>query len=191
MKDTKPIIERILGDAESFKQKTIKDAEAYAEATKRDATTRADECARREEAALKIDEKNIASRRALVASIDAKKIILAARRRALEASYVLAEEKLSSLSEDEQLSLIDKLVSECAEKGDTAILSSKCKIAEEKFCALPSFKKYGVSIAKNRGDFSGGVILSNAVCDKDLSYRTLVLSSRDKTEQEITKTLCD
>ncbi len=178
------IIGRILSDAEAEAAAILKEAEARAEAIRKNAEDGAEK--EREKAQKEAEGKRRAlleGRRA-AARLDAQKIALSGKRRVIDVVYGRAEDKLSKLEEHASLALISSLLEAYAEKGDEVVLA-------EGYPFTAGVKKLAVvrdralNVAEKGAKISGGVILRNASCDRDLSLSSLLAADKEAHQAEL------
>ncbi len=133
----------------------------------------------------------VAAHFAATARLDVKKIMLSARKKAVENVYAEAKARLKSLGEEEALSLYDRLLKTYAEEGDKVIFSQDFKYSEA-VKLLPVFAEKKLKIISGEeakaiaGDkFDGGLYLAGDAADKDLSFDALLKADREKHESQI------
>ena len=130
----------------------------------------------------------IIEKRITAANMDVNKLILAGKREVIDKVFDLVVEKMCNMDKNTYLVYLTKLVENYADEGDEVILSKTAPITEEEFTELSAFKGKKL-IYKGKGDFKGGIRLSNAVCDTDLSFLSIVTDSKDLYENLIAKKL--
>lgn len=125
------------------------------------------------------------ARQAKIAELDARKITLTAKRRVIDAAYALAEKKLIALPDKEYARFMGVLVNRYAEEGDTVIVSPRDAARLNEAWLKSCCKTPGLKLAVSDVDFSGGLMLSNSVCDKNLTAEMLVSEARVRTERKV------
>lgn len=183
------IISRIIADANTkataiitasntAKEESISQAQNWAvEYTATQKQILSDECA------------DIIARRKTLANLDVRKIKLKAKRDIITNVVNNITTKLCNLNKEQYLSLVYGLLEKNAESGDIVILSNNSPITAKDLQNLQIVKQLNLEISNDLGNFVGGVKLSNDVCDKDLSFATLIESDIDNIEKEIVKEL--
>lgn len=123
------------------------------------------------------------ARKVKIAELDAGKVTLAARRQLIGRAYGLAAERIAVLPDDEYRTFFGALVRKYAEPGDRVIVSARDRQRLDKDWLAAV--RADVTLVLSETDFMGGVILSNGVCDKNLTIETLVDESRAATETHV------
>lgn len=185
MEGKEAIINRIIGDAEKKANEIIEAAEKYSDERRKEAEIWAEEYSKAQNAALERELKDVVERRAVVAALDARKNALKSKRDVIEKVRSLAFVKLCALKKNEYLAFVERLINENADDGDLVILSSDGKLCSEDVKALPVFKQKSLKVGKEKGDFIGGVKLQGKICDKDLSFETVVAEKTIELTGEI------
>ncbi len=178
------IIGRILSDAEAEASAMLEEAASRAESIRKNAE---DAAAREREKAQKECEKKrlalLEGRRA-AARLDAQKIALSGKRRVIDVVYGRAEDRLSKLEEDASLALVSSLLERYAEKGDEVVLAE-----DYPFLAgvkkLPVVREKALTVSEEGAKISGGVILRNQSCDRDLSLSSLLAADKEAHQAEL------
>ena len=182
------LLDAIISDAKTEAQRITENAEIYYSETVEKAQADAQEYIA---AALSVADKRageIKERSATLAALEARKTFLAAKQALVEEVFSRAEKMLEGMSKSEYLSLIDGLIAKHADKGDIIILSKNCPFTEKEAEELPAAKKLSLK-AQKTGDFGGGIILSGEKFDKDLTFKALCETEREKLEAEIAEKL--
>ena len=178
------IVARILEDAEAEAKEIIRNAEERAREITATAKSRAEQDMAEARAEAEVQARRISEGKSATARLESAKILLAEKRRVMDAIYSDALKKLLSLSERDSLKLIESLLDENSEEGDIIMLAENFKYASgvEK---LPIIKKRGLSVSKERADISGGCYLRGKKSDKDLSYSALLNADKEEHQAEI------
>lgn len=187
MAGTDAIINKILADAEEKAsqiktQSKIDCDEVIANATS-EAKKMMDEVVENKQSV--IDE--TVKRQKAVAELDAKKIVLKAKKDAIDEAFRLAKEQLNGLSSEKYFEVVSNMISTYAEDGDVVTLSAKDKklITKAKLDKIATAKNIKLTLNKEYGDFEGGVILSGNGMDKNLTFDVELKTLRDEMETEI------
>lgn len=187
MAGTDAIINKILADAEEkasqIKTQSKIDCDEVIANAKSEAKKMMDEVLQNKQSV--IDE--TVKRQKAVAELDAKKIVLKAKKDAIDEAFRLAKEKLNSLSSEKYFEVVSNMISTYAEDGDVVTVSAKDKklITKAKLDKIASAKKIKLTLNKEYGDFEGGVILSGNGMDKNLTFDVELKTLRDEMETEI------
>lgn len=187
MAGTEAIINKILADAKEKADKILSQAEMDSALVLEKAQEEC-ETARKELSIIKqsiVDE--AIERRKTVAELDVKKIVLKAKKDAIDKAFLLAKEELVSLPADKYVGLVSSMIASYCEDGDIVTISSKDKdvITSEIIADIANKKNIKLSLASNYGDFSGGVILSNNGIDKNLTFDVELKVLREELETTI------
>ena len=133
---------------------------------------------------------DILSRGKTVAELDAKKLQLGAKAKILNAVFDSALEKLRSLDKKAYKGLLLSMLKN-AEDGDEVIISAR----EKDILTAQDVKEYAekrgikLSLAKEFGDFDGGLMLRGKGIDKNFTFEVEVAMLRDEIEMNIAKEL--
>lgn len=133
---------------------------------------------------------DIIARGKTVAELDAKKLQLGAKAKILDAVFSGALEKLRSLDKKAYKGLLLSMLSN-AEDGDEVIISAR----ENNILTAADIKEYAakrgikLSLAKELGDFDGGLMLRGKGIDKNFTFEVEVALLRDEIEMDIAKEL--
>ena len=178
------LIDTIIADAVADAEKIALSAQYYYDQTVSNATEEADKylSMQAETAAKKAED--VIKRGQTLASLEARKTLLAARQALVEEVFSRVGKMLESMGKAEYSGFIDKLISAHAEKGDKIILSVNAPISASEAENLPSAKKLGLK-AEKTGEFGGGIVLSGDKFDKDLTFAAVCAALKEKYEAEI------
>ena len=178
------IIKRILSDADAEVEEILATANAGADDIIAAATARAEKERAETEEECALRAKRISEGKAAEARLDSAKILLAEKRRVIDAIYERALTKLVALKERDSLKLLERLLLENAEEGDRIVLAEN--FAYEKGAkTLPVVKDRKLVFSTERANISGGCILQGKLSDKDLSYSALLAADKDEYQAEI------
>ncbi|MBR4800467.1 MAG: hypothetical protein IK048_02175 [Clostridia bacterium] len=133
---------------------------------------------------------DILSRGKTVAELDAKKLQLGARAKILDEVYSNALEKLRALDKKKYKNLLLKMLDN-AEDGDVVIISEREKsiLTASDVKEFSEKKKIKLSLAKEFGDFDGGLMLRGNGIDKNFTFDVEIAMLREETEMNIAKEL--
>lgn len=126
-----------------------------------------------------------------VAELDIKKQLLGIKKEQLNKVLVSAKEKLLGMPKIDYLKIIEKMISSNANDGDEVIISKQDKdvITESFISKVGSNIKKKITLSNNYGDFTGGIILSSANVDKNLTFDVELKAIFEEKETEISKIL--
>lgn len=189
MDKQKAIIDKIIEDAETKAAEIISIANAEAEKSIADGNSWAERYKSEQNAILNAANEDKVLRRKTVAELDVKKIVLKAKQDAIESVFDSAYKKLCLLNKAEYLSFLKKLLEKYAEEKDTVILSSDNIISEKDLSDLKVVSDKHLTVSDVKGDFIGGVMLVGKICDKDLTFKSIVNESKSEFVSEVSKEL--
>ena len=182
------IIKRIQEDAASEAAEILSAARAQAESILAEAEKQTEAEHAEAEAEAKERATRISEGKAAAARLDSQKILLAEKRRVLEAIYRFALNELIALSERESVALVERLLKENAEEGDEVVFAENFAYAE-KVKLLPVVKERKLTFGKERADISGGILLRGKTSDKDLSFAALLHADMEEHQADIAAAL--
>ena len=183
------IIKRIRSDAEKKAKDIIDSAEKTADERKAEAEAWANEYKDAQEKILSVDAKEIVRRRLTVADLDVRKKILEAKQSVIGEVLDEIYAKLCSMSKADYVKFVEKNVEKVADDNDEIVLSSDGVLKEDDVKKFAVFTKKNLSVAKETGDFKGGVYLVGKVCDKDLTFKAIIENDKDEYISEISEEL--
>lgn len=189
MDKQKAIIDKIIEDAETRAAEIISVANAEAEKSIADGNSWAERYKSEQNAILNAANEDKILRRKTVAELDVKKIVLKAKQDAIESVFDSAYKKLCSLKKTDYLSFVVKLIEKYAEEKDTVVLSSDGVISETDLTSLEVVKDKKLTVSDVKGDFIGGVMFIGKICDKDLTFKSIVNESKSEFVSEVSKEL--
>ena len=181
------IVEKIRSDGRAEADNLLAFGRKKADEIENGAKESAEKLRRETEADVQKRAESIAERYAAAARLEVKKIRLAARKRAVEAVYEKAKQRLQKLSEEETLRLFNRLLCAYAEEGDKVIFADNFAY-EKSVKLLPVFaeKKLSViSAAQKSVQIDGGMYLTGKTADKDLSFDALLKADMEENESKV------
>lgn len=185
------IVERIHSEGKAEAESILAAGKKKADETESGAKAEAERLRRETESDVEKRAAAIAAHFAATARLDVKKIMLAARKKAVENVYEEAKARLKGLGKEETLLLFDRLLKTYAEEGDRVIFAENFKYAAA-VKLLPVFAEKKLKIVSGgeakalAGEkFDGGLYLSGDTADKDLSFDSLLKADREKYEAGI------
>lgn len=189
MDKQKAIIDKIIEDAETKAAEIISIANAEAEKSIADGNSWAERYKSEQNAILNAANEDKILRRKTVAELDVKKIVLKAKQDSIESVFDSAYNKLCALKKTDYLSFVVKLIEKYAEEKDTVVLSSDGVISETDLTSFEVVKDKKLTVSDVKGEFIGGVMLVGKICDKDLTFKSIVNESKSEFVSEVSKEL--
>lgn len=183
------IVERIRSDGKNEAEAILAAGKRKAEETENGAKAEAERLRRETESDVEKRAAAVAAHFAATARLDVKKIMLAARKKAVENVYAEAKKRLIDLGEEETLTLFNRLLCRYAEEGDAVIFADGFRYAEG-VKLLPVFAEKKLKAVSDGAAFAGvkidgGLYLAGKTADKDLSFDALLKADREENESRI------
>lgn len=191
MNSSKVILDKIINDNTAIINENIKKANDTASEIISKAHADADAQVADFKSGLKAEYNEILRRGEVVANLDAKKILMSAKSKAVDNLFQKTLEQLALLDKKKYLAIIKNLLKKYAEDGDIVIISSqdKGKITQKFVDDIAKNMGIKLSLAKDFGSFNGGVILAGKNSDKNLSFDMELLQLREECETQISSML--
>ncbi len=191
MNSSKVILDKIINDSTAIINENIKRANDTASEIISKAQADADAQVADFKSGLKAEYNEILRRGEVVANLDAKKILMSAKSKAVDNLFQKTLEQLALLDKKKYLAIIKNLLKKYAEDGDIVIISSqdKGKITQKFVYDIAKNMGIKLSLAKDFGSFNGGVILAGKNSDKNLSFDMELLQLREECETQISSML--
>ena len=185
------IINKIISDAQAQADSITSDSNARIEQMKSDASERSKQRAATYSKQLFEYKTESERRRNTVADLDIKKELLGKKKEIIDKVYDLTVKKLCSLPDKEYLGLIEKLIVDNACDGDVVVICQGDigKITPAFVNGIAKKKNISLTLSDKTGDFSGGVILSSAKMDKNLTFDTELKALAEEYETKISSIL--
>ena len=183
------IVERIRSDGKTEAEAILAAGKRKAEETENGAKAEAERLRRETESDVEKRAAAVAAHFAATARLDVKKIMLAARKKAVENVYAEAKKRLIDLGEEETLTLFNRLLCLYAEEGDAVIFADGFRYTEG-VKLLPVFAEKKLKAVSDGAAFAGvkidgGLFLAGKTADKDLSFDALLKADREENESRI------
>lgn len=183
------IVERIRSDGKTEAEAILAAGKRKAEETENGAKAEAERLRRETESDVEKRAAAVAAHFAATARLDVKKIMLAARKKAVENVYAEAKKRLIDLGEEETLALFNRLLCLYAEEGDAVIFADGFRYTEG-VKLLPVFAEKKLKAVSDGAAFAGvkidgGLYLAGKTADKDLSFDALLKADREENESRI------
>ena len=187
MAGTEAIINKIIADAKAKADSILEQAKVDSQAILDNAQLKCDENSKalQDKKQSLVDE--AISRKKTVAELDVKKIILKAKKDAIDQAFSLAKDDLLNLSSAKYLKLVTNMIKAYCEDGDVITIAEADKkvITAKLVKDIASEKGIKLTLSKDYGDFLGGVILSNNGVDKNLTFDVELKVLREELETTI------
>ena len=183
------IVERIRSDGKTEAEAILAAGKRKAEETENGAKAEVERLRRETESDVEKRAAAVAAHFAATARLDVKKIMLAARKKAVENVYAEAKKRLIDLGEEETLTLFNRLLCLYAEEGDAVIFADGFRYTEG-VKLLPVFAEKKLKAVSDGAAFAGvkidgGLYLAGKTADKDLSFDALLKADREENESRI------
>ena len=183
------IVERIRSDGKTEAEAILAAGKRKAEETENGAKAEAERLRRETESDVEKRAAAVAAHFAATARLDVKKIMLAARKKAVENVYAEAKKRLIDLGEEETLTLFNRLLCLYAEEGDAVIFADGFRYTEG-VKLLPVFAEKKLKAVSDGAAFAGvkidgGLYLAGKTADKDLTFDALLKADREENESRI------
>lgn len=183
------IIDKILSDAThdagEMLSEALKKAEALVAAKQAEADAEYDLSV---EEARKAGEE-VVRRRLTVADLEVKKLLLSAKKQAVDEAFEESLKKLLALPKEEYTALVGSMIASAADDGDVVVISENDKNVLTKAFFDKISAKIGkkLTLSDTFGNFKGGVMLLGKGVDKNLTFESELALLRDEVEPEVAK----
>lgn len=183
------IIDKILSDAThdagEMLSEALKKAEALVAAKQSEADAEYDLSV---EEARKAGEE-VVRRRLTVADLEVKKLLLSAKKQAVDEAFEESLKKLLALPKEEYAALVESMIASAADDGDVVVISENDKNVLTKAVFDKISAKIGkkLTLSDTFGNFKGGVMLLGKGVDKNLTFESELALLRDEVEPEVAK----
>lgn len=183
---TQQLVDRILSDARAEAQTIVEEAENKAAKLLAEASLRAESLRQATEEETAAKRKTILEKRAADARLEGAKLFLKEKRKVIDAVYDEALSRLLELSKEDCLHLIDTLLSQNAEEGDTILFADNFPYTDEAKL-LPIVKEKKLTLSPETLPIDGGLRLRGEISDKDLSFGALLKADREENQAALAK----
>ena len=183
------IIDKILSDAKHDAGEMLSEAWKKAEALVAAKQSEADaEYDLSVEEARKAGEE-VVRRRLTVADLEVKKLLLSAKKQAVDEAFEESLKKLLALPKEEYTVLVGSMIASAADDGDVVVISENDKNVLTKAVFDKISAKIGkkLTLSDTFGNFKGGVMLLGKGVDKNLTFESELALLRDEVEPEVAK----
>lgn len=181
------IIDKILSDAThdagEMLSEALKKAEALVAAKQAEADAQYDLSV---EEARKAGEE-VVRRRLTVADLEVKKLLLSAKKQAVDEAFEESLKKLLALPKEEYAALVGSMIASAADDGDVVVISENDKNVLTKAFFDKISAKIGkkLTLSDTFGNFKGGVMLLGKGVEKNLTFESELALLRDEVEPEV------
>jgi len=180
------IVTQILEGAQYMATAVIVEAKAEAEKVIANAKAEAEAFLQKSREEIEALKDETIKRRITVAHLEARKILLAAKKKALDDIFARAAEVITSLPKEQYLAIIEGMLSH-AEDGDTVKIARKDKavITSAFIAGVAKEKGIKLTLSEEYADISGGIILSGGEVEKNLSLDVELRALREELEPRV------
>ena len=191
MNNKEVIIEKILKDALAVSEENVSKAQKEADEIIAAANKTADDYASEQLPKGDIQAKEIISRRAMVANLDCKKIILSKKTEIVESVFAKVADAMRKKDKKAYLALIKNMIKASADDKDEVVICEKDKeiITQKEIDAISKEIGKKLTLSKKYGDFLGGVMLCGEKFDKNLTFELEFEQIKDEQEEKLAKIL--
>lgn len=182
------IVNRILSDATARAEDITAVAKSQAEEIVEKARSFAKEKLKEAEKISKQNNQSVEEKYATLSKIEGNKILLKAKQEILEDLKTKALSFLLSMSKKEMLVFIENLLKEHASKDETLLFNIE-NVNLNDIKDLSIVKKLNLSVEENKNKEQVGIILSNACCDKNLLFDSLIEDAFLNSQEDIYRLL--
>lgn len=161
--DTAQEVQSIIDEAKNRYESNRRDTEEYLSLFEQSELKKAENTAKESEKQTR-----------MLAEIEAKKIMLKAKRELIDQTVERAKQKMLSLPDGEYIDWITTLIAQKATDGDKVIISKNDvkRLTAEVIGEISAKTGKKITLSDKIGDFSGGIILTQNGCDKNMTLET-------------------
>lgn len=190
MQGSQKIIDDIISSAKSAAAAMIEEASAEVEQSLAALREELDRSREEAEASARAEADAVYSGRVKLGELEANKIMLDAKQRCVAAVYDGVLAKLLSAPDAQYLAVLQKLIVSSCEDGDEIIAARGDKRVTEAWVKkVSAAAKKKLALSKEKGDFSGGVIVRNKRYDRSLTAEDIVEELKERTVTDTVKKL--
>lgn len=161
--DTAQEVQSIIDEAKNRYESNRRDVEEYLSLFEQSELEKAESTAKENEKQTR-----------MLAEIEAKKTMLKAKREIIDKTVERAKQKMLSLPDGEYIDWITTLIAQKATDGDKVIISKNDveRLTAEVIGKISAQTGKKITLSDKIGDFSGGIILTQNGCDKNMTLET-------------------
>ena len=191
MNNKEVIIEKIIKDALDVSNENISKAQGEADAILAAAKETATNFANENLPKGKAQAEEIKRRRAMVANLDCKRIILSKKTELIEKAFASVADKMRKDDKKGYIALITNMIKASADDNDVVIVSQKDKdiLTQKEIDSIAKVVGKKLKLSKDFGDFDGGVMLCGEKFDKNLTFALEFEQIKDEQEEKLAKIL--
>ena len=191
MNNKEVIIEKIIKDALDVSKENVSKAQIEVDKIMADAKATAQAFADEMLPKGEIQAQEILKRRAMVASLDCKKIILSKKTELVDDVFASVADTMRKEDKKGYLDLITKMIESSADDKDEVIICKKDKdiITQKEIDSISKAIGKKLTLSKEFGDFDGGVMLCGERFDKNLTFALEFEQIKDEQEEKLAKIL--
>ncbi len=191
MNNKEVIIEKIIKDALDVSNENISKAQKEADSILSAAKAHAQLYAEEQLPKGEVQAEEILKRRAMVANLDCKKIILSKKTEVVNEVFNSVADYMREKDKKGYVELIKKMIKSSADDNDMVIISKKDKeiITQKEIDSVAKDAGKKLSLSKDFGDFDGGVMLCGEKFDKNLTFELEFEQIREEQEEKLAKIL--
>jgi len=187
----KILTDKIIAAAENRAAALIKNAEETAD--KHLANVKASASADKETAlnAAKAQARDLIDHRLSLSGLEINRDELKAKRGAVDKAFAEAALRMCERDPDEYVSVISRMIKKHGRDGDTVLLGrgDEKRITASTIAGISKALNIKLTLSKDAGDFTGGVMLLSKYSDKNLTFESIFRMIREEIEPEVAKTL--
>ena len=191
MNNKEVIIEKILKDAMAVSEENVSKAQKEADAIIAAAKKTADEYSAEQLPKGDVQAKEILERRAMVANLDCKRLVLSKKTEVVDAIFDSVADYMRKKDKKAYIALIKSMIKKSASDNDVVVICEKDKdiITEKEIEAISKEIKKKLTLSKKYGDFVGGVMLCGDKFDKNLTFELEFEQIKEESEEKLAKIL--
>ena len=187
MEEIENFIQNIISDGNKKSRAIISQASAEAEKIMREAESSENEFERENVAQItkENEERLVLAKNSTVFKLN--KLILKEKNVLIDKVFEIVLEKFKKLDESKYRKFLECALNN-AENGDEVNYSAR-KNEAKTISGLKVFREKELKLGQELKDISGGVIISNKVCDKDFSFEGLIKEKRENSIKQVAQSL--
>lgn len=193
MNGIEKLTEKIAADAQAEIDAILAEAKEKADAITADYAQRAENLAADVIAKGTCAARQQEERLVVMADMERRKDLLAAKQKMVDKAFDLALEKLCSLNDEEHVALLTKLALSAVSSGREQMIFSqkdRTRIGKAVVTAVnDALPKCSLTLSEQTRPMRGGFILSDSAVEVNCTFETLVRLQRGKIAGEVSQTL--
>ncbi len=191
MNNKEVIIEKIIKDAMAVSNDNISKAQKEADEIIAAANKTAQEYSDAQLPKGDIQAEEIITRRAMVANLDCKRIMLSKKTEIVDSVFNSVADYMRKKDKKTYLALITNMIKKSASDNDVVVICEKDKdiITQKEIDAISKEAKKKLTLSKTFGDFDGGVMLCGEKFDKNLTFELEFEQIKEESEEKLAKIL--